>query len=105
MMERPLFFCDDCNKKINEMLVDVDMSSDDFINYVETNLCPKCLHEFNDYVSQCINNIENTGYLFNVINVVDENGNVVSSTDFTDESKTLEVWKLLGLEEEDFYKI
>ena len=38
------------------------------------------------------------------INVVKENGEVVASTDFTDESKNLAVWKVVGLQEEDFYK-
>lgn len=38
------------------------------------------------------------------INVVKENGEVVASTDFTDESKNLEVWKAVGLQEEDFFK-
>ena len=32
-----------------------------------------------------------------------DDGTIIS-TDFTDESKTLEVWKALGFEEEDFYK-
>ena len=40
----------------------------------------------------------------NVINVVDENNNLIASTDFSDESKNLEVWKAAGLQEEDFYK-
>lgn len=38
------------------------------------------------------------------ISVEDEDGNVLCSTDFTDESKNLEVWKAIGLDEEDFYK-
>lgn len=36
--------------------------------------------------------------------VENEDGNVLCSTDFTDESKNLEVWKAIGLDEEDFYK-
>lgn len=36
------------------------------------------------------------------INVVKENGEVVASTDFTNESKNLEVWKAVGFQEEDF---
>lgn len=38
------------------------------------------------------------------ISVVKEDGEVVAYTDFTDESKNLEVWKAVGLQEEDFYK-
>ena len=37
------------------------------------------------------------------VSVVKEDGGVVASTDFTDESKNLEVWKAIGLQEEDFY--
>ena len=39
-----------------------------------------------------------------LVNVVDENENVIATTDFTDESKNLRVWKAVGLQEEDFYK-
>ena len=38
-----------------------------------------------------------------LIVVADENDNVICSTDFTDKSKNLEVWKAIGLQEEDFY--
>lgn len=37
------------------------------------------------------------------INVIKEDGTVVSTTDFINESKNLEVWKAIGLQEEDFY--
>lgn len=39
----------------------------------------------------------------NRINVVDGE-QIVTSTDGTDQAKNLEVWKALGLQEEDFYK-
>ena len=38
------------------------------------------------------------------ISVVDENDNVIASTDFTNEADNLKVWLALGLQEEDFYK-
>ena len=38
------------------------------------------------------------------ISVVKEDGEVVAHTDFTDEQMNLEVWKAIGLQEEDFYK-
>lgn len=38
------------------------------------------------------------------INVIKEDGEVVAHTNFTDESKNLEVWEAIGLQEEDFYR-
>lgn len=61
---------------------------------------------FNDTINK-INSIGNVYPIFDTEIVklnVDEDGNIIASTDFTDESKNLEVWKALGLQEEDFYK-
>lgn len=41
---------------------------------------------------------------FDKVSVVDEGDNIIATTDFTDKQKNLEVWKALGLQEEDFYK-
>lgn len=62
---------------------------------------------FNDTINK-INSIGNVYPVFDTeivkLSIDDEDGNIIASTDFTDESKTLEVWKALGLQEEDFYK-
>lgn len=62
---------------------------------------------FNEYISDKFKNkLDNI--LPNVclgrISVVDENENVIATTNFTNEAQNLAVWKALGLEEEDFYK-
>lgn len=44
-----------------------------------------------------------TDYLRRV-SVVDENNNIIATTDFANEQKNFEVWKATGLQEEDFYK-
>ena len=38
------------------------------------------------------------------VSVVDEDGSVIATTDFTNEQENLAVWKAAGLQEEDFYK-
>lgn len=45
-----------------------------------------------------------TSFPINKINVVTEDDDIIATTDFTDEQKNLEVWKAIGLQEEDFYK-
>ena len=50
------------------------------------------------------NSIGCTSFPIGKINVVNEDGVFITSTDFTDESTNLKVWKALGLQEEDFYK-
>ena len=50
------------------------------------------------------NSIGCTSFPIGKINVVNEDGVCITSTDFTDESTNLKVWKALGLQEEDFYK-
>lgn len=49
-------------------------------------------------------NAFNNSFAIGRINVVDEDGTSVASTDFTNEAQNLAVWKALGLKEEDFYK-
>ena len=53
--------------------------------------------------TEAIYELAKTDYLCRV-SVVDENNNIITTTDFTDEQKNLEVWKATGLQEEDFYK-
>ena len=54
-MRKTVFTCDHCGKEINEMRDYTDMKIDNFINYVETDLCSECFHEINDMVLQYVN--------------------------------------------------
>ena len=49
-------------------------------------------------------NAFNNSFTIGRINVVDEDGTSVASTDFTNEAQNLAVWKAMGFQEEDFYK-
>lgn len=60
----------------------------------------ECMQEAIQAAADSINNEVRIGK----ISVVNEDGNIVAATDFTNESENLEVWKAIGLEEEDFYK-
>lgn len=62
---------------------------------------------FNEYISDKFKNkLDNI--LPNVclgrISVVDENRNVIATTNFTNEAQNLAAWKAMGFQEEDFYK-
>lgn len=64
-----------------------DISWEFFNEYISDNF-KAALDKFNSIpLNICLNRIS----------VVDEDGNVVTTTDFTDESKNLEVWKAIGL--------
>lgn len=54
-MKKMLYVCDHCGKEINEITAFTDMHIDNFIDYVEADLCNKCFHELNDIVLQYVN--------------------------------------------------
>ena len=80
------------NKWKNEML---EQNITDFKIFYRLNYATMCedMEEFWDAYSS-----------IGKVSVVDEDQNIVATTDFTDESKNLEVWKALRFQEEDFYK-
>lgn len=53
-MKKTIFTCDHCGKEIDEMQDFAEMKIEDFIDYMETDLCNKCFHELNDMVAQYI---------------------------------------------------
>ena len=59
-MRKTVFTCDHCGKEIDEMTAFTDMKIDNFIDYIETDLCNKCFHELNDIVLQYINKRSNS---------------------------------------------
>lgn len=70
--------------------------------------CSSISDEEIESVADAYNRIPNTYDLFlyelQSIKVVEESGNIIASTDFTNEKDNLEVWTALGLDKEDFYK-
>lgn len=54
-MHKMLYTCDHCGKEINEIRDYTDMKFDDFINYVEADLCSECFRELDDMVLQYVN--------------------------------------------------
>lgn len=59
-MKKTVFTCDHCGKEIDEMHDFAEMKIEDFIDYMETDLCNKCFHELNDMVTQYIGKNKNT---------------------------------------------
>ena len=54
-MHKILYTCDHCGKEIDEMRDYADMKIDNFINYIEVDLCSKCFRELDDMVLQYVN--------------------------------------------------
>lgn len=54
-MHKMLYTCDHCGKEINEIRDYTDMKFDDFINYVEADLCSECFRKLDDMVLQYVN--------------------------------------------------
>lgn len=54
-MRKTVFICDHCGKEIDEMKDYSEMKIDNFIDYIETDLCRKCFHELNEMVLKYCN--------------------------------------------------
>lgn len=54
-MRKTIYTCDHCGKEIDEMRGYTDMKIDNFINYVEADLCSECFRELDDIVLQYVN--------------------------------------------------
>ena len=54
-MKKTIITCDHCGKEIDGLTDFTDMQIDNFIDYVEVDLCNKCFHELNDIVLQYVN--------------------------------------------------
>lgn len=53
-MKKVLYTCDHCGKEIDDVSF-TGLHINDFIDFVDTDLCNKCFHELNDIVVQFVN--------------------------------------------------
>ena len=88
--------------KVIEEFEKLGYSHEEAVNIVEP--ATKLSYEELERIADEFNRIGCTSFPIGKINVVNEDGVFITSTDFTDESTNLEVWKALGLQEEDFYR-
>lgn len=58
-MRKELFICDHCGKELNEMKDFTNMHIDNFLEFMDTDLCSECFHELNDIVMQYIGKKKN----------------------------------------------
>ena len=58
-MHKIVYTCDHCGKEISEMRDYTDMKIDNFINYVEADLCSECFRKLDDMVLQYVNKKKN----------------------------------------------
>ena len=54
-MKKTTITCDHCGKEINGISDYTDMKIDNFINYVETDLCSECFRKLDDMILQYVN--------------------------------------------------
>lgn len=54
-MYKIMYTCDHCGKELDEMRDYTEMKIDNFIDYIETDLCSKCFRELNEMVLQYVN--------------------------------------------------
>ena len=54
-MHKMLYICDHCGKEIDEMRDYTEMKIDNFINYVEADLCSDCFRKLDDMILQYVN--------------------------------------------------
>lgn len=54
-MHKMLYICDHCGKEIDVMRDYTDMKIDNFINYVEADLCSECFRKLDDMILQYVN--------------------------------------------------
>ena len=54
-MRKTICTCDHCGEEFDEMRGYTDTKIDNFIDYIEVDLCFKCFHELNDIVLKYVN--------------------------------------------------
>ena len=54
-MRKTIFTCDHCGKEIDEMRDYPEMKIDNFIDFVEVDLCSDCFRELNEIVLKYVN--------------------------------------------------
>ena len=54
-MRKTVFTCDHCGKEMDDMRDYSEMKIDNFIDWIEVDLCSQCFHELNDIVLQYCN--------------------------------------------------
>ena len=59
-MRKTVFTCDHCGKEMDDMRDYSEMKIDNFIDWIETDLCSECFHELNDIVLQFVNKKKDT---------------------------------------------
>lgn len=54
-MRKTIFTCDHCGKEMDEMRDYSEMKIDNFIDWIEADLCSQCFRELNDMVLEYCN--------------------------------------------------
>lgn len=54
-MHKMVYICDHCGKEMNDMHDYGEMKIDNFIDWIEVDLCSQCFRELNDIVLQYCN--------------------------------------------------
>lgn len=54
-MRKTIFTCDHCGKEMDDMRDYSEMKIDNFIDWIEADLCSECFRELNDIVLQYCN--------------------------------------------------
>lgn len=54
-MRKVTFTCDHCGKELDEMRDYTEMKIDNFIDFVEVDLCSDCFRELNEVVLKYVN--------------------------------------------------
>lgn len=54
-MRKIIFTCDHCGKEMDDMRDYSEMKIDNFIDWIEADLCSECFRELNDIVLQYCN--------------------------------------------------
>lgn len=54
-MRKVTFTCDHCGKELDEMRDYTEMKIDNFIDFVEADLCSDCFRELNEIVLKYVN--------------------------------------------------
>ena len=54
-MRKTIFTCDHCGKEMDDMRDYTEMKIDNFIDWIEADLCSQCFRELNDMVLEYCN--------------------------------------------------
>lgn len=54
-MRKTIFTCDHCGKELDEMRDYPEIAIDNFIDFIETDLCSDCFRELNEIILKYVN--------------------------------------------------